>query len=341
MQRNINWFCVFFCMRPGFLALMICFSFFFVASFAAISCSVKASCGVGETDMMHLSAASNAHAETRNGNDFSSHLCCSVSGGMIQANSGCNSQDDGLFLTLSDTKKAHAELPRQAYSHKLCFNIAGGGKVSCSSAVGAEGDCVISLSSATNAHVTACSNPGADPLKVICKLNSAPGSSLVLISIKTKNQAGEESSAFEKGSVVRVEYTIQNLSATVLDSTVEVSLKTKENLTLISNAPVVVSAFPYSSSSGSTLLNLGSTGGGVYVIEVSVPRPAGFEDVSEESNGAFFASSQTASLQSAAFSNRMFITIVEPQTMSVPELPLYYGVLVGLMVLGFLWASKK
>ena len=85
--------------------------------------------------------------------------CCKISGYSYAILNTC---EDGIFLKLSNTTNAHAQLPIiDTYSSDLCMSLGGSSKITCTNRTGsclASETCIIALNQSTNSHVAACGN---------------------------------------------------------------------------------------------------------------------------------------------------------------------------------------
>ncbi len=135
---------------------------------AAFSCSIKTgSCG-SETEVLALSAEENAHAETNTAGNYDYKLCCTnVSSVQTTTGTGnCKTVHGSTFtglVTLSRDTNAHVEkydLSSGGFDNKknICVNLTSG-SLECDYGTTSECDSwgyynkIISLSSATNAHI--------------------------------------------------------------------------------------------------------------------------------------------------------------------------------------------
>ncbi|MBN1940961.1 MAG: hypothetical protein JW772_02150 [Candidatus Diapherotrites archaeon] len=207
-----------------FLALIIVL---FIPGFvSALTCSLKAACGAGETDIMHLSAATNAHAEIATQSNYGQKVCCSHTTPIGTSCAGNHVE----IVNLSAATNAHAEDAALAnYATKVCISgVSGGVALRNAAACNAGEVCVVSLSSTTNAHLADCTAGNAYPNKA-CVNVSAP--SLQNITVTPANY--DLSNRPSPDNVV-VEFTIVNPSGstyTPLNAIVEVSLPTLGNHT--------------------------------------------------------------------------------------------------------------
>lgn len=158
----------------------------FLPSQGLLSCNLRTGTGClpGETDVLGLSATTNAHAELATQSNYNTRVCC-------QDNSGRNTifANGTTFLNLSNFTNAHAALPNSSVPYNYSANISGSNDTLyctfvndptapgvCASPLA----CVVTLSNSTNAHVSDCTN---NPYNwsVCCGFNPVPLPSNVTI----------------------------------------------------------------------------------------------------------------------------------------------------------------
>jgi hypothetical protein len=125
----------------------------------SLSCSVKSSCGGSETDVLHMSAATNAHAELSTQSNYANKVCCGAEGKTLTVGS---SGGQAIVLKLSTTTNAHVGTPAgSSYSNEIHIS-ASSGTISCTYVASCTltQTCVASISGADNAHTADCyTNP--------------------------------------------------------------------------------------------------------------------------------------------------------------------------------------
>lgn len=157
-------------MKKGVILLLVLslFAIFLSANFiSAITCSVKTSCASGETRVMGLSAATNAHGQLATQSGYAYSLCCT--GTDTTTCSGTNK-----ILGLSSATNAHAESPDGTVyiTNNVCYeslecNLYNN---ACPSTDPTDYSVqVLSLSATTNAHLGAFADYNT---KICCKDNS-------------------------------------------------------------------------------------------------------------------------------------------------------------------------
>lgn len=144
-----------------------------------INCSVKSSCGQGETNVLQLSSTSNAHASSDD--SYANKVCCKLSSVALQVKSNNDCNAENTFVSLSSTNNAHAAFVADSggkfdktssdnYSNVYCLT-ATNWNVSCKlfTANYPSQGCVTTLSSSTNTHLAACGDSGEYPNRVFCE----------------------------------------------------------------------------------------------------------------------------------------------------------------------------
>ena len=137
------------------------------------------SCEDNQT-ILKLSSESNAHGELYNGTGgYTTEICYSDIFGESYIGEfphNCKVTPANKILGLSDSTNAHAEIPTgTAYSTDVCYGyLICEAKESCA----VDEECVVTLSSDTNAHLATCSSSNAYDTKICCvsepcKLTSA------------------------------------------------------------------------------------------------------------------------------------------------------------------------
>ncbi|MBS3052066.1 MAG: hypothetical protein J4428_01690 [Candidatus Aenigmarchaeota archaeon] len=119
---------------------------------AQLSCSVGDVC-VG-TEVLHMSASSNAHAELNNESAYGKKLCCSITEGTLSV----DVKDTGGLIALSANANAHAQMNNESsYGYRVDL-IASSGPLTCAYAnsCAAYDTCLLSISNSTDAHIGDC-----------------------------------------------------------------------------------------------------------------------------------------------------------------------------------------
>ena len=162
------------CITGILLSLVLVISFSGQAMAQALSCDVKLSCNVGETEILRLSDEYNAHAEMAGysgAGGFPSpyRICCST-GAPVTIGTNCGAGVSETMLWLSDPTNAHVatdpKLPAYAtYNDQACIsgiNVVCGYGPNCNAFGPNPGDaeCLASISGDGNAHIGACENGG-------------------------------------------------------------------------------------------------------------------------------------------------------------------------------------
>ncbi len=179
-------------MKTGILgSLMLAFAIILTLSLSAtdvsaaqLQCSLRlASCNAGETDVLHLSAQSNAHAELAGQSGFPSpyKICCS---GPIAVGAAC-SGSYANFLDLYSPSNSHVEKPGGGggYLNDACISssaIRCEYTADCSTITpvsGGSAACLASISGDTNAHIGDCNTY---PTKVCCWLDDTTPPAITL-----------------------------------------------------------------------------------------------------------------------------------------------------------------
>ena len=133
-------------------------------------CEVTTSCQAGWIEMFHISNLTNAHAELANNSEYAYKVCCvSNQSGVNWINNTCE-QKYWIMLHLSNETNAHVELNNYSqYSINLCLNVNSTAYVinwsyrdNCSGF----GECIVSVSNDTNAHVADCGLETSYPTKL-------------------------------------------------------------------------------------------------------------------------------------------------------------------------------
>ncbi|MDD5699825.1 MAG: hypothetical protein PHH00_01370 [Candidatus Nanoarchaeia archaeon] len=142
------------------LALSLFAVFLSVNFISAITCSVKASCDAGETRVMGLSAATNAHGQLASQSGYAQSLCCTGN-----QNTTCGAGNSNKIIGLSSSTNAHADIPTGTYTNPVCY-----GYLECDTTCDINYPIeILSLSSTTNAHIGAFADY---TTKICCKDNS-------------------------------------------------------------------------------------------------------------------------------------------------------------------------
>ncbi len=160
-------------MKRGFKLILFVIALTFsiaVSSMSAVApleCQLKeGGCLPAETDTLHLSNYSNAHAQLANESGYGWNVCCKLTGaGSDTINKVCDGSEDSKVTALSSTTNAHVERPGETdYPEKVCLSAASG-TVLCSQqlACSSSKECLFSQSSTTNAHSGECGDIAGDP----------------------------------------------------------------------------------------------------------------------------------------------------------------------------------
>jgi parallel beta-helix repeat protein len=135
-----------------------------VAGTGLLVCGInQTSCDAGYTDVLHLSALENAHAELPNETSYNYKVCCKDANGTVSIGNSTGA----AFLKLSSSTNAHVEESSQANYNYLAYISASSGGVSCSYSTSCTPTqaCLATISGATNAHIADCiTNPYATQL---------------------------------------------------------------------------------------------------------------------------------------------------------------------------------
>jgi len=136
----------------------------FLPSQGLLSCTLRTGTGClpGETDVLGVSATTNAHAELATQSNYNTRVCC-------QDNSGRNTifANGTTFLNLSNFTNAHAALPNTSVPYNYSANISGSNDTlyctyvydpTAPGVCPAPQACIVTLSNNTNAHVSDCTN---------------------------------------------------------------------------------------------------------------------------------------------------------------------------------------
>ena len=139
-----------------------------VTAAADLSCSVTTSCS--DTDILHLSNYTNAHAELTNETDYSYKVCCEDTGTQsVSLSSSCSGTN---FLDLSSSTDAHVEKTSEsAYSVDACI-YSPDATFTCGyqdSNCNGWDTCLATISDDTDAHIASCES---DPYttRVCCNM---------------------------------------------------------------------------------------------------------------------------------------------------------------------------
>jgi hypothetical protein len=174
------------------------------AAHAELVCSVVTSCAY--TDVLHLSANTNAHAELANGTGYSYKICCYDTIEEVSIGTSCSGRYS-KFLKLSNTTNAHVEKGTQSnYPYDVCISTSMG-NVTCEYASSCYGydTCLASISSTesggdTNLHISDCyTNPYVT--KICCSTSGAvPGKNVTFeMSLNISGPSSDEGFADSYG----------------------------------------------------------------------------------------------------------------------------------------------
>jgi len=131
---------------------------------ASLTCSVKASCDVGEVAVFRMSSSANAHAGTPGGSSYGNVVCC---GGVHNLATACSAVYDRP-VTLSGTDNAHVAADL-SYGSPLCLSVPYGvADCTYGPTCGTDYQCLATVSGSTNAHVADCDGVGDYATKVCC-----------------------------------------------------------------------------------------------------------------------------------------------------------------------------
>jgi len=131
---------------------------------ASVSCSIKSSCGVYETDFGGISNLTNGHYEQYNESVYTHRICCSYAS--ITLSNDCSGifTSTNKFIRASNFTNAHVELNNESTSSYIfqCISTTAGAlsltyaldNGTCASA----STCMFTVSNNTNAHVAACND---------------------------------------------------------------------------------------------------------------------------------------------------------------------------------------
>lgn len=123
--------------------------------YASMSCTItKSACT--KTDVFHMSAGTNAHAEKPTESNYAYNVCCNLSNS-ISLNTSCTSTNSVGIINLSSSTNAHAEKPTEAkYSNSICLTPSSG-TISCTyTSTTCSQACLGKISGNTNAHIENC-----------------------------------------------------------------------------------------------------------------------------------------------------------------------------------------
>lgn len=156
-----------------FIFPFLFFLFLSVNSVTALTCSVKNSCGAGETALLKLSGADNAHAELITQTNYGNTICCSEATPGTILGTDCSGNFD-VFLILKKPTNSHVEKKTSLnYTNNACIS-ANTGTVACNySSVDctAPSTCLARISGDTNAHIGDCAG-SSYTTRVCCSYNA-------------------------------------------------------------------------------------------------------------------------------------------------------------------------
>jgi hypothetical protein len=135
----------------------------------ALTCSVKASCGVGEVEVFRMSTLSNAHAGTPAGSAYANVVCC---GGVTGLSNAC-ADTYTTVLTLSGADNAHVASDG-SYATEVCLSVPSG-TAACTygPTCSVDEECLATISGTTNAHIADCDGVDDYATKVCCQVDAA------------------------------------------------------------------------------------------------------------------------------------------------------------------------
>jgi len=138
-----------------------------------LSCVVRTDCESNETDVLHMSNTTDAHAEMPDGTDYSYKVCCNDTSGRNAISAESSGYD---FLYLYAETDAHAEQRSLSNYANAAYIKANASNITCSydsvSGVCTEGKtCLLTMSDSTDAHVADCTSDPYD-ITVCCNLES-------------------------------------------------------------------------------------------------------------------------------------------------------------------------
>jgi len=155
------------------LFLVLALIFLANLSFAAnLTCSVKASCDGGETDVLHMSDLNNGHAEFANQSEYSYKICCKDADAEVTIGTGSGTS----FLHLSDATNAQVEQINESnyIGSAMMSSSDPDYAISCGYEIGScesYNACLASISEPTDAQIGDCS---AYSRKVCCSIQPNP-----------------------------------------------------------------------------------------------------------------------------------------------------------------------
>lgn len=122
-----------------------------------LSCTVRTACEPNETDVLHMSDTTDAHAELANGTDYSYKVCCRDTTGKNSISTESSGYD---FLYLHNVTDSHSERRSLGHYANAAYIKANASNITCSysSVSGAciAGTCLLTMSDSTDAHIADC-----------------------------------------------------------------------------------------------------------------------------------------------------------------------------------------
>ena len=121
---------------------------------ATMNCTIKKGACTG-TDMFHMSAGTNAHAEQNNETNYEYKVCCTATQTITE---NCTTTSKSI-INLSTSTNAHIELANEShYTYPICLSTSGG-TVNCTYQTSACSEaCLGKVSGNTNAHIENCTS---------------------------------------------------------------------------------------------------------------------------------------------------------------------------------------
>jgi len=140
---------------------------------ANLSCIVRTSCESNETDVLHMSDTTDAHAELPDGTDYSYKVCCKDTSGYNAISTDSSGYD---FLHLHSATDSHSEQRSLSNYANAAYIKANASNMTCSydnvsGSCSSGKACLLTMSDSTDAHVADCTS---DPyeITVCCSLES-------------------------------------------------------------------------------------------------------------------------------------------------------------------------